>query len=126
MFVGMWLVIGAGMLTLLLAAISRKNKGECSDYTITIKGAENNFFIDKKDVEQMLVKATKGNIKGEQVSSFNLHALEQMLEHNTWIDEAELYFDNRDVLHVTVTEKEPVARIFTWVPPTSMARTFIG
>ena len=48
MFVGMWLVIGAGMLTLLLAAISRKNKGECSDYTITIKGAENNFFIDKK------------------------------------------------------------------------------
>ncbi len=36
-----------------------------------------------------------------------------MLEHNTWINEAELYFDNKDVLHVTVTEKEPVARIFT-------------
>jgi cell division protein FtsQ len=113
MFVTMWLCIGAGMLTLLLAAISKKNRGECRDYTITIKGAQNNFFIDKKDVEQMLVSATKGNIKGEQVSSFNLHALEQMLEHNTWIDEAELYFDNRDILHVTVTEKEPVARIFT-------------
>ena len=36
-----------------------------------------------------------------------------MLEHNTWIDNAELYFDNRDVLHITITEKEPVARVFT-------------
>ncbi|MBL0131954.1 MAG: hypothetical protein IPP43_13305 [Chitinophagaceae bacterium] len=34
------------------------------------------------------------------------------MEKNTWIEEAELYFDNRDVMHVTVTEKEPVARVF--------------
>jgi cell division protein FtsQ len=35
-----------------------------------------------------------------------------MLENNIWIENAEIYFDNRDILHVTVTEKEPVARIF--------------
>lgn len=108
----MWLCIGAGMLTLLLAAISEENKGKCADYIITIKGVKNNFFIDKKDVEDMLLKATNGKIKGAAVNSFDLHSLEQMLEHNTWIDEAELYFDNKDVMHVTVTEKEPVARIF--------------
>lgn len=101
------------MVTLLLAAISNKNKGQCKDYHITIKGAHNNFFIDQKDVEQLLVSSTKSNIKGELVTSFNLHELEMVLEKNTWIDEAELYFDNRDILHVTVTEKEPVARIFT-------------
>ncbi len=113
LFVTLWLCIGGGMLTLLLAAISKKNKGQCKDYSITIKGVQNNFFIDKKDVEQLLIKATKGNIKGEPIASFKLHELEQMLEHNTWIDEAELYFDNRDVLHITVMEKEPVARIFS-------------
>lgn len=113
LFVTVWLCIGGGMLTLLLAAISKKNKGQCKEYSITIKGVQNNFFIDKKDVEELLVKATKGNIKGQQIASFNLHQLEQMLEHNTWIDEAELYFDNQDVLHITVTEKEPVARVFT-------------
>lgn len=113
LFVTLWLCIGGGMLTLLLAAISKKNKGQCKDYSITIKGVQNNFFIDKKDVEQLLIKATKGNIKGEPIVSFKLHELEQMLEHNTWIDEAELYFDNRDVLHITVMEKEPVARIFS-------------
>lgn len=113
LFVAVWLCIGGGMLTLLLAAISNRNKGACKDYSITIKGAQNNFFIDKTDVEEILVKAVKGAIKGQPIASFKLHELEQLLEHNTWIDEAELYFDNRDVLHVTVTEKEPVARIFT-------------
>ena len=113
LFVGLWLCIGGVMLTLLLAAISKKNKGECREYTIALKGTKDNFFIDKKDVEQLLMKAMDGNITGQPVASFNLHKLEQMLEHNTWIDEAELYFDNRDVLHVTVTEKEPVARVFT-------------
>ncbi|MEI2739802.1 MAG: hypothetical protein V9F01_13595 [Chitinophagaceae bacterium] len=113
LFITVWLCIGAGMFTLLLAAINKKNKGECKNYTITLKGAQNNFFIDEKDVEQLLMKATKGNIKGEQIASFKLHELEVMLEHNTWVDNAELYFDNRDVLHVTITEKEPVARVFT-------------
>ncbi len=113
LFVALWLCIGAGMLTLLLAAISKKNRGECKDYNIVLKGVQNNFFIDEKDVEQLLMKATKGAIKGEPVASFKLHELEQMLEGNTWIDEAELYFDNRDVLHITITEKEPVARVFT-------------
>jgi cell division protein FtsQ len=113
LFVTVWLCIGAGMLTLLLAAISKKNKGQCKDYTITIKGEKENLFIDKNDVEQLLKKAIKGNIKGQPIASFNLDQLEQMLKHNTWINEAELYFDNRDVLHVAVKEKEPVARIFT-------------
>jgi len=113
LFVAFWLCVGGGMFTLLLAAISKKNKGQCKDYVISIKGVQNNFFIDAKDVEQLLMKDTKGSIKGEPIASFRLHELEQTLEGNNWIDEAELYFDNRDVLHVTVIEKEPVARIFS-------------
>ena len=113
MFITVWLCIGGGMLTLLLAAITKKKRGHCSDYTIVLKGSTGNFFIDEKDVQQLLMKATKSTIKGQAVASFNLSQLEQTLEQNTWISDAELYFDNKDVLHVRVTEKEPVARIFT-------------
>lgn len=113
LFITIWVCIGAGMFTLLMAAISKKNKGQCRDYAITIKGTKDYLFIDKKDVEQMLMKATGGKIKGVQVSSFKLGNLEQMLEQNTWISDAELYFDNHDVLHVSVVEREPIARIFT-------------
>jgi cell division protein FtsQ len=95
------------------AAIRNKNKDVCTDYHIVLNGARNNLFIDAKDIEQILMKALGGNIKGELVNSFNLHGLETKLKQNVWIEDAELYFDNRDVLHITIKEKEPVARIFT-------------
>lgn len=101
------------MVSLLLAAISNKNKEHCKGYQVVIKGAQNNLFIDQTDVEQLLMNSTESKIKGKLVTSFNLHELELVLKGNEWIEEAELYFDNRDVLHVTVIEKEPVARIFT-------------
>ena len=113
LFVTLWLTIGAGMLTLLIAAIGRKNHELCRNYNITIKSKQNNFFIDEKDVQKLLVAAMNGNIKGQQISSFNLHQLEQLLENNTWVNDAGLYFDNKDVLHVTIIEREPIARIFT-------------
>ncbi len=113
LFVTVWMCIGAGMFTLLLAAISKKNKGLCRDYKIVIKGVQNNYFIDKKDVEELLKKAAKGNIKGQAVSLLNLQEMENLLEGNKWVSDAELYFDNKDFLHVTIIEKEPVARIFT-------------
>lgn len=113
LFVAFWVCVGAGMLTLLLAGISKKNRGECSGYTIRFKGNARQFFTDKNDVEKLLLKALGGRIQGQPLSAFNLHAMEQMLEDDTWIDAAELYFDNQDVLHVQVTERSPVARVFT-------------
>jgi cell division protein FtsQ len=113
LFITVWLCIGGGMFILLMAAITKKNKGLCKNYSITIKGAEENLFIDENDVAQLLMKATGSAIKGEPVASFNLHDLEHVLENNTWISHAELYFDNQDELHVTITERDPVARIIT-------------
>jgi cell division protein FtsQ len=113
LFVALWVCIGGGMFTLLLAAITKKKKGLCSDYVIVLKGTSGNYFLDKKDVQQLLMKTTKSSIKGQPVALFDLSQLEKTLENNAWINDAELYFDNKDVLHVKITEKEPVARIFT-------------
>ena len=109
----MWLIIGAGMITLLAAAVRQQKKKRCRDYSITIKGKQDNFFVDEKDILQLLMAATKSKIKGQALSIFNLRQLEQLLEENSWIRDAGLYFDNRDILHVTVSERDPVARIFT-------------
>jgi len=115
LFVSMWLIIATGMVILLAAAVRKQKNNHCKDYSITIKGTQNNFFINEKDVQQLIMGGTNGTIKGQPLSSFNLHQLEQLLEDNTWINDAELYFDNRDVLHITVKEREPIARIFTTI-----------
>ncbi|MGZ8551080.1 MAG: cell division protein FtsQ/DivIB, partial [Chitinophagaceae bacterium] len=114
LFVAMWMVIGGGMLVLLIAAMGKQKKNACKDYSISIKGGEEkDFFLGREDVVKLLKAATKGNIKGEPKASFNLQQMENLLEENVWIKDAQLYFDNKDVLHVSVIERKPVARIFT-------------
>ena len=79
LFIAVWCCIGGGMLTLLLAAISSRKKGVCSGYEITLKGPKNNFFINEQRVEQVLMKANNGKIKGVPAASFDLNELERML-----------------------------------------------
>src|SRR5258708_32727774 len=95
------LVAGTGMLILLIAAIGEKKKGECADYKITVQSANDNLFINDKDVFKLLSTATSGAIRGQAISAINLRKLEDMLKNNQWIRDAQLYFDNSNVLHVS-------------------------
>lgn len=112
-FITVWVMIGGGMITLLAAAMRKQKNERCRDYSIIIKGAKENLFVDKEDVFRLLSEGSGGKIKDQPMSSFKLRKLEQLLEDNTWIKDAELYFDNKMVLRVTVTERQPVARVFT-------------
>jgi cell division protein FtsQ len=78
-----------------------------------MKGGPKNLFIDEKDIRKLLNSELNGKIKGEPIADFNLRKLEQLLKGNAWVKNANLYFDNREVLQITVEQKEPVARIFT-------------
>lgn len=101
------------MLTLLLAAINNKNKGLVKGYQINIKGGEKNRFIDEHDIEKLLLTSVGGDIKGKAISSVNLNKIEQELGKSIWVSKVEVYFDNKNQLFVSITEKEPIARIFT-------------
>jgi cell division protein FtsQ len=109
----LWVCIGGGMLTLLIAAIGKKNKEDCTGYTISIKGPEENYFLDTDDIDKLLWSGAGDQVKGKKISGINLRELEQILRDNVWIRKAEMWFDNRNVLHVEIHEREPVARIFT-------------
>ncbi len=109
----MTLTACSGLVVLLVAAIGRRNHELCKDYQITIQGAQKNLFINEKDIKKLLNSGLNGKIKGEPIADFNLRKLEQLLEVNAWVKNANLYFDNREVLHISVEEREPVARIFT-------------
>jgi cell division protein FtsQ len=113
LFVALWVTIGGGMLTLLIAAIGKQKRDQCKDYSIKIKSAGKNLFVDDKAIIKILELAGKGKIKGQKKSAFNLLEIEWLLKNNVWIKDADLYFDNHNVLHVSVTEREPVARVFT-------------
>src|SRR5690606_8077789 len=58
-------------------------------------------------------KINKKPLNNAMVSSLDLVSMEKELQKEKWIKNAEIFIDNNNVLQVKVTEREPVARIFT-------------
>ncbi len=109
----MWVLLGAGVLVLLVAAIKKEDSQKCTGLNIVIKGVSNNFFVDKNDIINELNQYIDGSPEGQPVSSFNLKSLESDLRKNIWVKQSQLFFDNNSVLQIIVTEREPAARLFT-------------
>ncbi len=108
-----WILLGAGSVVLLVAAMQRKDAKHCKEIKINIQGADINLFVDETDILNSIKAVEQGNPVGKPIGSFNLKKLETALEKNIWVKAAELFFDNNEVLRVNVQEREPVARVFT-------------
>src|SRR6185312_3989074 len=111
--VSVWLLLISGTVVLLVAAMSKKNNDQIAGIEIKISGVQNNYFISKKDVMEMLEKVNKGKLEKSTINSLDLTAMENRLEKDQWIKKAEIFYDNNNVLQVRITEREPIARIFT-------------
>jgi cell division protein FtsQ len=113
LFILLWAGIGAGMTTLLVAAIGKKNRDTCRDYNITINHSKSGFFFDEKDILEIISDESSVALKGRLISTVNLRSMEAAIEKNSCVKDAQLYFSNQDILHIIVHEREPVARIFS-------------
>ena len=109
----LWIAIGACSIVLLVAGVRKKDTKECKGIEINISGASNNFFIDKSDVQKIIAMYAGTNAIGKPIEHFNLVAMETALKKDVWIKNAELFFDNNEILQVSAEEREPIARIFT-------------
>ena len=112
--ISVWVVAGAGVLALLIAAIRIKREKVCRGYKIDIRtGIEGKGFLDKKNIENILTKNGNETLNGKATRTFELQKLEGSLERDKWIKDAELFFDNSQVLQVIIIEREPIARVIT-------------
>jgi cell division protein FtsQ len=133
LYIVLWSVAGCFMLVLLVAAIKLRNNKTCAGYRIDIKGSGTGqgggTFIGRKEVENMLtgmgagaggdtrtasgMGTGPGRWIGRPILSFDLPRMESVLEKNAWIRDAQLFFDNNGILRVNVSERMPIARVFT-------------
>jgi cell division protein FtsQ len=104
-----WGCISAGVLVLLVAAIRYRNNNTCKGYVIKLTGSS----IPRKDILALLTPAGAPKIQDRPIQSFDLRRLSTTLERNIWVQKSRLFFDNNNVLHIDITERTPVTRIFT-------------
>ena len=105
-----WCLAGGGLVALLIAAVNKKGEDICEGYEVRIHGASDQLFLDKAEVVQ-LISGT--SIKGEPVASLDLRRMEEKLKKHAWINGAQLFIDNKNILRIDVEEREPIARVFT-------------
>ena len=107
----LWWLLGICICGLLTAGIQYKKHLPCSDIKVNIERVNGHVFIDEKDITQILKR--NGAEAGKPIADIHLQALESILKRQPWILNAELFFDNNQVLNVSILEREPLARIFT-------------
>lgn len=100
-----------GTCMLLIAAMQKKEEKKCTDINIEISGANNHVFVDKKDILEII--GDNGAAKEKEISAIELKKIENQIEKIAWVKKADLFFDNKQVLHANIEEREPLARIFT-------------
>lgn len=108
-----WCLLAVALVWLAVQATQKRDRAICQGYELKLQGEESQMFIDRKELIQLVTDNGKLVLKGRPVSSFNLKKMEEKLEKNRWIEKVELYFDNLQILQVVVSERIPVARIFT-------------
>jgi cell division protein FtsQ len=106
-----WILFGAGVMVVFGAAMRKKGSHTCKRIEVVLKTATTEVFIDEKDIRQLLEQTFR--ITGKEISKLPLRSMELLLENNAWIADAEIFVDNNDILHATIVERKPIARIFT-------------
>ncbi len=105
-----WVLTAVGIIVFYIVSKINKNNKKCTDIKIEIVNTDNQLFIDEKDILELLT--TNGNIIGKPIQAIVLRELESIVEQNKWAKNAEIYFDNNQVLQIKIEERVPIARIF--------------
>ncbi|MBT3301987.1 MAG: hypothetical protein HOG05_07575 [Bacteroidetes bacterium] len=89
------------------------NQQQCTEVVIRIYPENNNQFLDKQDVINSLVESNGRAIENLNIGEINTKDLESTLKLNSFIDNAEVYFDLLGNLYVDVYHRKPVLRIMS-------------
>jgi len=110
----LWTAVFAGFVVLLVAAGKEKNDAKCKDIKISFKAEKSKVFLETADIKALIIHNKRDNPVGKASREINILAIEKTVEKEPWVKDAEIYIDNNQVLHIDVTQREPVARVFTF------------
>lgn len=105
------LVVVTGSVLAILSASQIQDKAKLAGIDIRIKN-EQFGFIDKEEVKNQLLNNRHIDIAKTSMKKLDIRQMEDIMNANPWIANAQLYIDNKHVLHVNITQRVPVARLF--------------
>jgi cell division protein FtsQ len=101
----------AGLLVVLRASAMQRHQVLCGAVSVTVTDSLERRFVTEKDVKEYL--ADYGEYIGQRIDSVDLNRIERLIEGRSAIRGCEAYVTGDGVLHLEVTQREPVVRFQT-------------
>jgi cell division protein FtsQ len=90
---------------------NRYEKLECKSIRIKVADSSDHSFLISKDILKMLeINGIK--YKGLPLTKIDLNKIERVVKANQIVDECKAYTGVNGILHVEITQREPIVRIF--------------
>jgi cell division protein FtsQ len=108
---------GAVVMLVLLTVIGFAEKKQddrvCKYVNINIEEEFDNYFIDQKDIMDLMTLNNREPLIGRSYEVLRLKELEKRVKNNKLVENAEVYRDIHGNLNVDVKQRRPIARLLT-------------
>lgn len=94
------------------SASKLQTKHKLKGVNIQISNEDYCQFINKNEIENRIFKNRNINSKQLNFDQLQLQQVENILESEAWIEKAQVYVDNKKILHINVSQKQPQLRVF--------------
>lgn len=84
---------------------------ECTKVKVKVNNDSEDVMITEKDLEQIVLRSWPA-LKGTKVNELNLNDMEKTIELSPVVKKCEMFTTPGGVLHVEVTQREPLMHIF--------------
>ena len=105
------LIVMTGCTVAILSATKQQRKRTIKGIAVSIENDQLGF-VDKKEVQDLLLTNKNIELSETKVESLDVFEMEKVIRGNPWVNNAQVYVDNDKMLHVQVTQRVPMVRIF--------------
>jgi cell division protein FtsQ len=108
------MVIGGGLtLILVLFFTFRKKNSDVKDVIVDIQhlAIGQNDLIKEKDVKEIVRRAFEEKVENEPLGKVDVARIEQVLEQDPFIENAETFVDVKGNLNLKIFQREPILRV---------------
>ena len=109
------IVVGIFLTALMLGLIAmsavRQSGKQVRDLHINIADSEGNYFVDQFEVTSLINAENTDYVLGLNLQQLDLKELENRVEANAFVKDAQVYLDIKGNLQVALVQAKPIARI---------------
>jgi cell division protein FtsQ len=106
-----WIATAAVLIIVFFFAIARKKNGDIQATEIKILDDEASRFLTDTEVRNIVMKRIGYSFEGRAIQNTNLKSIERQLELDPFIEEADVYIDARNKIHLDVKQCSPIVRV---------------